>query len=441
MRVLHLRTGCRLHFGLMELAAEEPLRYAGLGMMLDEPGFELSFARPHSDASYSTAGRAPCDFTASGCNTTHFASVNTFGNSPGNSPSSMASGVTSGMTSLRGPTSVDASQVELARVLSRGERAKLTLEYQRRMSTVVQQHPVFEQATNAAQAAECQIRLIKALPMHSGLGAGTQLACAVAAGLELFVRGGQAEGFPEDWPSDHGTTEHAPASQAQHWRSAFTAQPLNSTQWLTKAAGRGLRSAIGLFGFLHGGLILDRGYPASLAQETHLSPGLCAGGRPLACQSTPVASQWRVVLIVPQNRQEVSGAQETQWMAELESLPNPHRNDMLSLAEEAMSLASKPHSFNDFTHCLDQYMELAGQLFSRFQGGLYNGPDVAAAVQCARRIGLRGVGQSSWGPTVFGFVESQALAQAYAASLSELRSDWCVRVARPASHAAEYRWQ
>lgn len=86
-------------------------------------------------------------------------------------------------------------------------------------------------------------------------------------------------------------------------------------------------------------------------------------------------------------------------------------------------------------------MELAGQLFSRYQGGLYNGPDVATAVECARRIGLRGIGQSSWGPTVFGFAESQSLAQRYATQLTDLRPDWCVRVATPAAHAAEYRWQ
>ena len=127
-------------------------------------------------------------------------------------------------------------------------------------------------------------------------------------------------------------------------------------------------------------------------------------------------------------------------MAELGSLPNPRRDDMLALAQEAFNLAPQSGAFVDFTRCLDQYMELAGQLFSRYQGGLYNGAEVAAAVECARRVGLRGIGQSSWGPTVFGFAENQTMAEHYAAQLSDLRPDWWVQVSTPAKQAAEYRW-
>ncbi|MEZ6077977.1 MAG: hypothetical protein R3C56_20595 [Pirellulaceae bacterium] len=48
MKVLHLQTGCRLHFGLIELAAGEPMRFAGLGLMLDQPNFELAFSAAES---------------------------------------------------------------------------------------------------------------------------------------------------------------------------------------------------------------------------------------------------------------------------------------------------------------------------------------------------------------------------------------------------------
>ncbi len=433
MNVLHLRTGCRLHFGLMELAADEPWRYAGLGMMLDAPGFEISFADARSSANYPTAPR-----TARAYIPGDYASSDLPGDSLSDSPRDSRSRETS---SLSGRTTVDASELELAPELSRSERAELRLEYQRRMTAVVERHPVFDSAATAARATECQIRLIKALPMHSGLGAGTQLACAVAAGLELFARGSQPDPSTEHCSADNGESGQEPTSQAQGWCSAFNAHPLSSAPWLTQAAGRGLRSAIGLFGFLHGGLILDRGQPTGLDQCASGSGGLYTGRRALACQSTAVVCDWRAVLILPPNRQEVCGAQETQWMAELGALPNPHRNEMLGLAHEVFNLASNSRSFNDFTHCLDQYMELAGQLFSRYQGGLYNGSDVAAAVQCARHSGLRAVGQSSWGPTVFGFAENQDLAEQSVAKLSNARPDWGVRIAAPAAHAAEYRWQ
>src|SRR5690606_14699868 len=51
MESLEIRTGCRLHFGLMELAAGQPLRFGGMGLMLEEPGFVLRFsARPSTKA-------------------------------------------------------------------------------------------------------------------------------------------------------------------------------------------------------------------------------------------------------------------------------------------------------------------------------------------------------------------------------------------------------
>ena len=42
--LLEVRTGCRLHFGLMELADGRPLRFGGLGLMLDQPGWHLRFS-------------------------------------------------------------------------------------------------------------------------------------------------------------------------------------------------------------------------------------------------------------------------------------------------------------------------------------------------------------------------------------------------------------
>lgn len=403
MKVLHLRTGCRLHFGLMELASKEPLQYAGLGLMLDQPGFELSFASVDLPTDEAQADGSP---------------------------------ITDAIT-------VDASEVELLDGSNRNDSAELKLEYERRMAAVFSRQRTLARATSATPIPACHVRLISALPMHSGLGAGTQLACAVATGIELFARGREPDSPVRTSTAELSTSvgEASHSSDADGWCSVLGAQPPISAEWLTQAAGRGLRSAIGLCGFLHGGLILDGGYAVDAAQGGKVDSASWHNVRPLEVQRTPIASAWRVVLIVPQHRQAVSGAKETEWMTELGSLPNPHRNDMLALAQEAFSLASHSHRFDDFTRCLDRYMELAGQLFRRYQGGLYNGEDVAAAVDDARRIGLRGIGQSSWGPTVFGFAETPGLAQHYAAQLTDLHPEWCVRVATPAPQAAEYRWQ
>ena len=107
---------------------------------------------------------------------------------------------------------------------------------------------------------------------------------------------------------------------------------------------------------------------------------------------------------------QVSGEQESLLMSKLGSTRNVHLPQMLSLAEEAL-VSARTGNFERFVSTLESYMHLASLLFEGVQGGRYNGDRVAAAVAAAQTCGLRGVGQSSWGPTVFGIspTESEAI--------------------------------
>ena len=62
---------------------------------------------------------------------------------------------------------------------------------------------------------------------------------------------------------------------------------------------------------------------------------------------------------------------------------------------------------------------LAGQCFAHIQGGPYNGPHLAQLVDTIRSLGVRGVGQSSWGPTLFALLPEQAAAERFQRCLSE----------------------
>src|SRR5437870_4069759 len=64
----------------------------------------------------------------------------------------------------------------------------------------------------------CRIQINTVIPSHAGLGSGTQLALSLAAGL-----------------------------------SAFSGLPTQSPQELALSVGRGLRSAVGTYGFAFGG--------------------------------------------------------------------------------------------------------------------------------------------------------------------------------------------
>ena len=65
-----------------------------------------------------------------------------------------------------------------------------------------------------------------------------------------------------------------------------------------------------------------------------------------------------------------------------------------------------------FGEAVFEYNARAGELFRAAQGGTYCGPASAGLVAWLRDQGVRGAGQTSWGPTAFGVVgdEKQAAA-------------------------------
>ncbi len=376
MKRLHIRTGCRLHFGLMELAAHAPHRYAGLGVMLSQPHCELTFSPSVCSRKGKIAASPPADSAGLPCD----------------------------------------------EPAERSEADEMT----HKIVQVVNLRRSLWQPASLAEESDCSIHLSSELPLHTGLGAGTQLAAAVATGLELFARLQS-----NTLVGDQSAVDQCGTAAGREWRPLSGLQPAITAEWLARYSGRGLRSAVGMIGFLHGGLILDEGYCPEVASEVD--------GRPVAAQATPLADAWRVVLITPPENQPISGEHEARVMTQLGASSNPQRNEMLSLANRALSLATGSQNFDLFVDCLDRYMQMAASLFSPFQAGMYNGPEVAEAVKMAQSIGLRGVGQSSWGPTVFGMAANNDRAHEYAVQLQQHWPAWSVAVCTPSQRGAQYR--
>ena len=74
----------------------------------------------------------------------------------------------------------------------------------------------------------------------------------------------------------------------------------------------------------------------------------------------------------------------------------------LVLIELLPALAAR--DLNAFGEALYEFNARAGDAFAPAQGGRYSGPAVANCVARLRARGITGVGQSSWGPTVFAIV-------------------------------------
>ncbi len=218
--------------------------------------------------------------------------------------------------------------------------------------------PLAERALSFARAcAAIQVgaprRLIveEAPPEHAGLGSGTQLGLAVAAGLA------------RSWGLERSTGELA--------------------QWV----GRGERSALGVYGFERGGFLLEAGQ------------GVSATLAPLVARLA-FPSAWQVLLVNPGSVPGRSGEAEREAFRTL-SGRNQQTDALCRLALLGLVPALAAEDLPAFGAALTDFNRRSGELFAPVQGGPYASPRVAAVVAWLRAHGVAGVGQSSWGPTVF----------------------------------------
>jgi beta-ribofuranosylaminobenzene 5'-phosphate synthase len=205
---------------------------------------------------------------------------------------------------------------------------------------------------------------------HVGLGVGTQLSLAVAQALLVL---GQATDVP--------------------------------LERLAQLTGRGLRSGIGLHGFRHGGLLVDGGRGRS-----QTVPPLLA--------RLDFPPEWSVLLVNPARGPGLHGAAETKAFATLPPIPDRVTDRLCRTVLLGLMPAVLERDLDAFGASLSELQEQVGRCFAPAQGGTVASADSAAVVRHLRALGLRGVGQSSWGPTLYGFCETdRPTRDAIAASL------------------------
>lgn len=211
------------------------------------------------------------------------------------------------------------------------------------------------------------IRVEQAIPCHSGLGSGTQLALAVGMGLSRL----------------HGLGI--------------------SVRDIAPLAERGARSGIGIAVFEHGGLVVDGGR----GEHTGIPPVLARLDLP---------PEWRFILILDRRGQGLHGAAEVEAFQALPPFP----------AEEAARLchwllmkglpALMEKDIDGFGATITELQRAVGDYFAPAQGGRFTSPEVSAALEFLAERGAVGIGQSSWGPTGFCLSGSPEAAEALLAA-------------------------
>jgi beta-RFAP synthase len=208
-----------------------------------------------------------------------------------------------------------------------------------------------------------QVRIASAAPEHAGLGTGTQLGLAVARAL-----------------------------------AEWSQQPERDAVTLARHIGRGKRSALGVHGFGHGGFLVEAGKTA----EGAIAPLVGRWDFP---------SDWSVLLIVPRGLQGTHGSRELDAFAELARRKSDDRTTEILSRIVLLGLipALLERDLTTFGEALYDYNRRVGEWFQPAQGGLYADSRGTQIVKAVRAFGIPGVGQSSWGPTIFVIVrEDQA---------------------------------
>jgi beta-ribofuranosylaminobenzene 5'-phosphate synthase len=96
-----------------------------------------------------------------------------------------------------------------------------------------------------------------------------------------------------------------------------------------------------------------------------------------------------------------------------------HALSMTNLARNTIIPAAFEADFERFSRGLFEYGCLAGESFAFAQGDIFSHPETRSHVEDLRHRGFVGVGQSSWGPTVFALTKGVADAERLAREIRE----------------------
>ncbi|MFP6588767.1 MAG: hypothetical protein VB814_14040, partial [Pirellulaceae bacterium] len=175
------------------------------------------------------------------------------------------------------------------------------------------------------------------------------------------------------------------------------------------------RSAVGTYGFEFGGLIVERG---RLPSE-RISPLECRLDFPDA---------WRIMLIRPENEQGLSGDQETRAFGDIPPVSQRTTDQLITELESGLLPGITAADFMMAADAIENYGRIAGGCFSSIQGGPYNGRLLNRRVEWLKDLGAHGIGQSSWGPTLFCIFETEADAERFKDSMGSDDSGQTLRV-------------
>ena len=247
-----------------------------------------------------------------------------------------------------------------------------------------------------------ELRVPRQFGRHVGLGSGTQLALACLQAIaEAHDRAAKVR-------------ERAPELE------------------------RGGRSGVGVATFERGGFVVDAGHPTERFTAEPPDPGDWRVPEPIA--AWPLPAHFRFVLVTPAVRAGRSGEEEDDSMRRVVKRADPGIGDEIAtLVTRRLLPAVVEGDAEAFGRAVARLGRLNGAWYADEQGGVYRPPAGRLIEALDDSSAVTGAGQSSWGPTVYGVTDAEAVERAVAdaeTALADLDIDGEVRVVEPENEGA-----
>lgn len=224
------------------------------------------------------------------------------------------------------------------------------------------------------------------IPAHVGFGSGTQLALSVAQALA----------------------------------SLFSIQA--SVRELASVMGRGRRSGIGIAAFEQGGFLVDAGRRVSDTDSrvVHSETGAIRNPNlaPPMIVRYPFPEEWIFVVATPRGGRGLTGAKEVRAFGRLAGRPAVAAGRLSRILLMQMLPAVLERDPVAFGESLARIQRIVGSGFRSVQGGIFATTQGAKLARRMERAGALGVGQSSWGPAVYGLAKDQEMAESIMQQMS-----------------------
>lgn len=213
-----------------------------------------------------------------------------------------------------------------------------------------------------------RIDVKETIPEHEGLGSGTQLALAVAVALKTL------------------------------FNMNITIKELSLTM------GRMKRTGVGTVVFEKGGFVIDGG-------KKFKDGAVVLESLPPLILQTPFPEDWKFVVAIPNIKKGLAMTEEKDAFKNIKTMPSDVVGKICWLTMMKLLPSLIDCDIVNFGDALTKIQIVVGNFFADVQGGTFSSFVSKKIIDFMSDSGAYGVGQSSWGPAVYGLVKDEIQAK------------------------------